>query len=263
MVTYSQPDRATRRWVVVVAVACAALLAVAFGVYLWTRGGSAPKHPVAAPPAPSSSAATSSAPQATSPPVRPPPKKPVRHDRVAPAAPTAFTLTGRKFTIKAEVCSMAPVFPLDPPGDQHHTVCWVDGGFGVAPSSHAATSYVLGHAWAPDSKEVLNKLSAPATRQVLKAEPHLVDGVNVYPVHVLDGYKLILRTPTGRLTYRVSKAYGVRKLDLGHVKSAMNQHARNRVVLITCAERKGVDYDYNIVLYARLHSSVRAAASRA
>jgi hypothetical protein len=78
-------------------------------------------------------------------------------------------------------------------------------------------------------------------------------------VHVLDRYKLILHTPTGRLTYLVSKAYGVRKLDLGSVKSAMNQNAPNRVVLITCAERKGVDYDYNIVLYAHLYSSVRTA----
>ncbi len=263
MVTYSNPDRASRRWVVVIAVTCAALLAVAFGVYLWTRGGSAPKHPVAAPPAPRSSSATPTLVPPTSPPLSPPPRKPVRHDRVAPAAPTAFTLTGRKFTIKAHVCSMAPVFPLDPPGDQHHTVCWVEGGFGVAPSSHAATSYVLGHAWAPDSQEVLNKLSAPATRQVLKAQPHLVDGVNVYPVHVLDRYKLVLRTPAGRLTYLVNKAYGVRKLDLGSVKSAMNQNAPNRVVLITCAERKGVDYDYNIVLYARLYSSVRTAKAQA
>ena len=195
-------------------------------------------------------------------PVTKPPKV-VPHDRVAPAVPTAFTLTGRRFTITAHVCSMAPVFPLDPPGDQHHTVCWVNGGFGVAPSSHAATSYVLGHAWAEDSQEVLNKLSAPATREVLKAKPRMVDGVKVYPVHRLTGYRLVLHTPAGRLTYRVTTAYGVGKLDLGHVKSAMDQNVRNRVVVITCAERHGVDYDYNIVLYAKLYSSVKAPPSRA
>ena len=30
------------------------------------------------------------------------------------------------------------VRPLDPPGEQHHTVCWVDDGFGVRPGSHTA-----------------------------------------------------------------------------------------------------------------------------
>jgi hypothetical protein len=260
MVVYSRPEPRDRR-VVVIVVACVALLAVGFGIYLWTRSGPTPGKPAAAP-VPSAPAPTRSVPPATSPPIAPPPKK-VPHQRVAPAAPTAFTLTGRKFTIKAHVCSMAPVFPLDPPGDQHHTVCWVDGGFGVAPSSHAATSYVLGHAWAEDSQEVLNKLSAPATREMLRAKPRMVDGVQVYPVHRLTGYRLVLHTPAGRLIYRVTKTYGVGKLDLGQVKSALNQHARNRVVLITCAERNGVDYDYNIVLYAKLYSSVRAAPSRA
>jgi hypothetical protein len=263
MVTYSRPDPRDRR-VVVIAIVCVALLAVGFAVYWWTRSSSTPPKPAAAPAVtPSAPAQSQSVLPATSPPVVPPQPKRIPHQRVAPAAPTAFTLTGRKFTIKAQVCSMAPVFPLDPPGDQHHTVCWVNGGFGVAPSSDGATSYVLGHAWAEDSQEVLNKVSAPATREVLHDKPRTVDGVPVYPVHRLNGYRLVLHTPAGRLTYRVSKAYGVGKLDLGQVKSAMNQHARNRVVLITCAERNGVDYDYNIVLYAKLYSSVRAAPSRA
>jgi hypothetical protein len=38
----------------------------------------------------------------------------------------------------------------------------------------------------------------------------------------------------------------------------MNERIRNRVVVITCAERGGVDYDYNIVLEAYLTSSQRA-----
>lgn len=260
MVTYSGPDPRRRRGIVI-AVACVALLAVGFGIYLWTRSGSAPRKPAAAPAA-STPAPTQSVPPATSPPVAPPPK-PVPHQRVGAAAPIAFKLAGPRFTVKAHVCSMAPVFPLDPPGDQHHTVCWVNGGFGVAPGSHAATSYVLGHAWAEDSQEVLNKVSAPATREVLRVRPRMVDGVKIYPVHRLSGYRLVLRTPAGRLIYRVTRAYGVGKLDLGQVKSAMNQQVRNRVVVITCAERKGVDYDYNIVLYAKLYSSVRAAPSRA
>lgn len=264
MVTYSHPDPRDRRRVVVVAIACVALLAVAFGVFLWTRSDPAPRKPAAAAPAPSSSSAPAPQSQApaTSPAQLPPPKK-VPHQRVAPAAPTAFTLTGRRFTIKAQVCSMAPVFPLDPPGDQHHTVCWVNGGFGVAPSSNAATSYVLGHAWARDSQEVLNKLSAPATREVLNEQPKVIDGVKVYAVHHVLGYRLKLRTPMGRLTYVVNKAFGIGKLDLGHLQSAMDQNAPNRVVLITCAERHGVDYDYNIVLYAKLYSSVKAPPSKA
>ena len=267
MVTYSQPVARRRRTVLVVA--GVALLAVALGLYFWTRSGSSgTKKPAAA--APASSAAPTPAPVTSSstttpPPVAsaPPAKKKVFHQHVAPAAPTAFTLTGRKFTIKAQVCSMAPVFPLDPPGEQHHTVCWVDGGFGVAPGSSSATSYVLGHAWAEDPQEVMNKLSAPATREVLNGRPQVIDGVNVYPVQSVLGYRLMLRTPTGKLTYLIDKAFGIGKLDLGKLQSAMDQTVRNRIVFITCAERKGVDYDYNIVLYAKLYASKKAAPSRA
>ena len=270
MVVYSTPDRSRSRRVVL-AVACVALLAVAFGVYLWTRSGSSAPEKRAAPPPPATSTpATAPSPPPTTtsaPPVapRPPAKKQkkVFHQRVAAAAPTAFTLTGPRFTIKAQVCSMEPVFPLDPPGEQHHTVCWVNGGFGVAPSSSAATSYVLGHAWAEDPEEVMNKLSAPATREVLDGQPEVIDGVNVYPVQSVLGYHLVLRTPTGKLTYLIDKAFGIGKLDLGHLQSAMDQTVRNRIVFITCAERKGVDYDYNIVLYAKLYSSKKAAPSRA
>ena len=78
-----------------------------------------------------------------------------------PRRPTRFTLTGRRFTITAHVCPMANIRPYDPPGEQHHTVCWVQHGFGVAPSSkQPATTYLFGHSWAEDSLEVLNKLSA-------------------------------------------------------------------------------------------------------
>lgn len=268
MVVYSDPDGSRSRRVAI-AVACVALLAVAFGVYLWTRSdSSAPKKRAAPPPPTTSTSAPTPSPSRTTssaPPVapKPPAKKKVFHQRVAAAAPTAFTLTGPKFTIKAQVCSMEPVFPLDPPGEQHHTVCWVNGGFGVAPGSSAATSYVLGHAWAEDPQEVMNKLSSAATREVLGGRPRVIDGVNVYPVQSVLGYRLVLRTPTGKLTYLVDKAFGIGKLDLGHLQSAMDQSVRNRIVFITCAERKGVDYDYNIVLYAKLYSSKKAAPSRA
>jgi hypothetical protein len=183
----------------------------------------------------------------------------VPHD-VAPAAPpTSFTFTGKQFTIKGHVCAMANIRPYDPPGEQHHTICWVRSGFGVAPSSRQpGTSYLFGHSWAPDPHEVLNKASAIATKEILRAHPQTVDGVPVYPVHAMDGYRLILHTRTGTLTYVVRKAYGVRKNQLGFITSWLDEHVPHRVLLTTCAERNGVDYDYNVVFEAYLASSVRS-----
>jgi hypothetical protein len=182
--------------------------------------------------------------------------------QVVASPPVAFTLTGPRFTIKARVCSMANVRPYDPPGEQHHTVCWVKGGFGVKPGSSTATSYVLGHSWAQDAQEVLNKVSTRATADILRERPRHLDGVPIYPAASLLGTRIVLRTPAGTLGYRVGRAYGVRKLDLGRIARVVNQKIRNRVVLITCAERHGVDYDYNVVLEASLAWS-KASLSRA
>jgi hypothetical protein len=182
------------------------------------------------------------------------------HDVVAPAAPTAFTLTGPRFTINASVCAMPNVRPYDPPGEQHHTVCWVRSGFGVAPSSdQPATSYLFGHSWAPDAHEVLNQASALATAEVLHVRPLKRNGVPVYPVRGLDGYRLVLRTSSGTLTYLVRNAYGVRKHQLGFITSWLDPTRPGRVVLTTCAERGGVDYDYNVVIEAYLESSAASA----
>jgi hypothetical protein len=189
-----------------------------------------------------------------------PAPRPIPHDAVAPAAPVAFVLTGRGFRIAARVCAMPPVFPLNPPGDEHRTVCWVTKGFGVAPGSASGTSYVLGHSWAPDPKEVLNRMSAPATRDVLRAKPQKLDGVPVYPAPSMLGAHITLRTPKGTLVYAVREAYGVDKMKLGGIKRVLDQRIRNRVVLITCAQLNGVDYHYNIVLDARLVSSQKATS---
>jgi hypothetical protein len=206
---------------------------------------------------------------------QPPPLSPVREPlpaRIAPAVaaiqyvrpapPVAFTLTGPRFTIKARVCAMANVLPYDPPGDQHHTVCWVRSGFGVAPGTGQTTSYLFGHSWAPDPLEVLNKASAAATREILHARPSRVRSsqphspwgptTTVFPVHGLDGYRLILRTGTGVLTYEVRRVYGVDKHYLGLVADWTDSLPRNRVVLTTCAELDGVDYDDNVVIDAYL-----------
>jgi hypothetical protein len=177
---------------------------------------------------------------------------------VPPAVPTAFVLSGGRFTIRGQVCPMANIRPYDPPGDQHHTICWVRSGFGVAPSSaQPATTYLFGHSWAEDPLEVLNQASAVATAELLRARPHRVDGVPVYPLHRLVGYQLVLDTRRGVLTYRVRSVWGVRKDQLAFIRSWLDPRVPGRVLLTTCAELRGVDYAYNLVLEAGLVSSVR------
>ena len=46
------------------------------------------------------------------------------HEFVAPAAPTGFEMSGLAFDVKANICQMNYVRPLNPPGDQKHAVCW-------------------------------------------------------------------------------------------------------------------------------------------
>jgi hypothetical protein len=230
----------------------AVLVAGGVATYTWTRPSTKAQH-VAAPARVAAARPTTPAPVVT-----PPPKPTVAHDYVAPAVPTSFKITGRGFSVKAHVCAMPAVFPLDPPGDQRHTVCWVKKGFGVKPGSNSGTSYILGHSWAEDAQEVLNKVSEPATREVLDGKSTRLDGVPVFPAKSLIGAKITLTTPTGTLTYAVRDAYGVDKLKLGLIKPVMNQQIRNRVLLITCAELHGRDYEYNIVLSAYLVSSKRA-----
>jgi hypothetical protein len=237
---------------IIAAVACALALGLAGVAYLTTRPAAGHRVVAVQPPAPTIPAPT---PVAVVPVT--PPKPAVPHQYVAPAAPTAFTLTGPRFTIKAQVCAMPPVFPLDPPGDQHHTVCWVTKGFGVAPGSNSRTSYLLGHSWAPDPNEVLNKASAVATREILRVKPWHLPRATIYPVKGLIGYRLVLKTKSGILTYRVHDAFGVPKTQLGYVKHVMNTRVAKRIVVITCAELNGVDYEYNVVLNAYLMSSVR------
>lgn len=182
-----------------------------------------------------------------------------RLDTVAPARPVAFTLRGPKFTIKADVCAMPYVRPLDPPGEQHHTVCWVKAGFGVAPGYPSrGTSYLLGHAWAEDPLEVLNPMSELAMRQVRLKHPSYENGVPIYPVTNLDGYTITLRTATGRLVYRVDRAFAVAKERAADVASVMAEDVPGRIVLITCGVRNGVDVDVNVIAYADL---VRAVAA--
>jgi hypothetical protein len=178
----------------------------------------------------------------------------IPHDAVAPAAPTAFEMKGAAFDIKASVCQMPNVRPLDPPGDQLHTVCWVESDFGVAPGSNAkGTSYVLGHAWA-EAQLVLNPLSEFAMKHVDEQHPLNEAGVPTYPVKALNGYTITLRTAGGTLTYQVKRAFTVSKLQAGDVPSLM-ANTPKRVVLITCGVRDGRDIDVNVVAYAYLVSS--------
>ncbi len=265
------PGTVGRRRRVLLAAAVTAV-ALAGAVWVATRPhSSAPPAARANPPV----AAPSTTPvprPAASRPVAAPTRRPAAkrrgpaHDRVAAAAPLGFTMRGSGFTIKADVCGMAYVRPLDPPGEQHHTVCWVQNDFGYAPgSSGRGTTYVLGHAWSRDPEEVLNKLSEAVMQQVLpmraEGRTRMLTGVPTYPVNALDGYVVTLRTPRGLLRYTVRDAYAVAKERAGLIQPLMNQNVRNRVVLITCGELHGVDYDYNIIVDAYLSSSVAASAS--
>ncbi len=237
----------------------AGAMALALALGLTACSSSAPA------PAPSTTAsatvpATTSTPSPTA---THPPTPAIRP--VAASAPTHFTMQGKGFTIAAHVCGMGYVRPLDPPGEQHHTVCWVQHDFGEAPGSHSRTTYILGHAWAEDDLEVLNKASRPATLQILDAVKHAkvsrLDGIPVYPVTALNGSTITLRTATGTLTYEVRDVYGVAKNQAGDVHSLMNQKTPRRVVIITCAEAHGIDYDYDIIVDAYLVKAVPSSAS--
>jgi len=256
MVTYPPSPHRRRRRVLVAAGAAAVVGAGVLTAVLLSRGGHAPAAAAPAPPSTSAEPVPLSTPPTTTAAVTTPAPA-VPHDAVPAAAPTAFTLTGPRFTIKAHVCAMANVRPYDPPGEQRHTICWVREGFGGKPASDAVTSYLFGHSWSVDPQEVLNRASAPVTREILHARPVKLDGVPVYPAHALDGYRIVLRTRTGVLTYDVRRVYAVRKALLGGIASWEDTTVRNRVVLTTCAELGGADYDYNVVIEAYLASSLR------
>lgn len=242
----------TKRMIVAAAVAAGVATSVVVGIALHPR----PHHhqPAARPPA-----IVIPAPAAVVAPRRPVHHTPsVPHERVAPAAPSAFRIKGSAFDIKASVCAMENIRPLDPPGDQVHTVCWVRSGFGVAPGSKSGgTSYILGHAWA-QAQLVFNPLSELASKEIDQQHPQLRQGVATFPVRHLNGYRITLRTRNGTLTYLVRQAFAVRKMQAANVHSLM-ANSPDRVVLITCAVAGGVDLDYNIVVYAYLVSSVAAA----
>lgn len=187
------------------------------------------------------------------PPPAAPAKKPpaLPHDPVAASAPTSFTITGPGFSVQAAVCGMDPVFPLDPPGDQLHTVCWVTHGFGVAPASRTSgTTYVLGHAWA-QQQLVLNPLSEFATAHEAPVR-YQANGVAINAVPALRNYRITLQTATGTLGYTVTTAFLVGKLDARGVASLMQTSTPNRLVVITCAVADHVDLPQNVIVYANL-----------
>lgn len=248
----------TRRRAAPVVLLCALAAATTVSGTVHPRGPSAADRPTTGGPPLAALLAVIPAP----PPAAPKPPGP-RHDYVAPAVPTSMTFQARGFSIKAHVCEMPAVFPLDPPGEQHHTVCLVGKGFGYRPGSHTATSYILGHSWAPDPQEVLNKISERATRELLHEHAARLDGVPVYPITAMDGARLTLHTPTGTLVYSVRSGYAVDKTQFGLVKRTVDQHVRNRVILVTCSEGGGHDYYFNIVLDTRLVSSISAATTAA
>jgi hypothetical protein len=232
------------------ALALAAVLLLGAASYSLFRPSPDPEIAAAVLPVP---AVTSAQPSSSSS-ALPPPPPPPPHDVVAPAAPTGFEMSGSVFDIKADVCQMAYVRPLDPPGEQRHTVCWVKDTFGVAPgSASGGTSYILGHAWA-EAPLVFNPLSELAMKEVTGQNPEMQSGVPTFPVAAINGYKIALNTPNGTLVYTVARTFAVSKQRAGDVQSVM-ANTPNRIVLITCGVANGVDTDYNIIVDAYLTSS--------
>lgn len=177
------------------------------------------------------------------------------HDYVAPAVPTSFEMDGPGFRIDAHVCQMDFVLPLDPPGDQFHTVCWVNRKFGVPPGSDTqGTSYILGHAWA-EANLVLNPLSTYATAHE-NTRATIESGVPLRDISGIDGSKIVLKTRTGTLTYVIGRVFAVSKENAIKVASIMATDTPNRIVVITCGVLNGIDVDDNIVVYADLVESV-------
>lgn len=240
-----------RSWVILGAVTALVLAAASFAAVSMSSNS---HHVAVAVVVPKPSPSPSPSPTPT---VAPAPVVP--HDAVAPAAPTAFEISGAGFDIKANVCAMPYVRPLDPPGNQEHTVCWVKEGFGVAPaSSSGGTSYILGHSWSKDPLEVFNPMSELAMKQVTGEASVPQSGVPTYPVTNLNGYRVTLQTPTGTLVYTVTGAFAVAKNQAANVQSLM-ANTPDRVVLITCGVSGGVDADYNIIVDAYLESSTATA----
>jgi hypothetical protein len=232
------------------ALALAAVLLLGAASYSLFRPSPDPEIAAAVLPVPAVPAVTSVQPSSSSSALPPPPP----HDAVAPAAPTGFEMSGSVFDIKADVCQMAYVRPLDPPGEQRHTVCWVKDTFGVAPGSvSGGTSYILGHAWA-EAPLVFNPLSELAMKEVTGQNPEMQSGVPTFPVAAINGYKIALKTPNGTLVYTVARTFAVSKERAGDVQSVM-ANTPNRIVLITCGVANGVDTDYNIIVDAYLTSS--------
>ena len=249
-----------RRWFAAISV----LLAVAALVVWLTRPDGTPrKHPYS--PTPVAGAAPPAlAVHKAAVVVHPKP----RHKETA-----GFVFMGPKFTIRANLCTMANIRPYDPPGDEHHNVCWVTG-YGGGPGSTKATTFLFAHSWAPDPLEVLNKASALATKEFLQAKPITMRSVTptadyvpyssrtqVFPVRSLNGYTILLNTKHGSYTYRVRNAYAVRKILLGDLWSWETTTVPGRLVLTTCSELNGVDYDYNVVFDAYLVTSPAAQST--
>lgn len=188
-------------------------------------------------------------------------QRPAAHRPLVPAAaPTKFRYKGAGYTVRATVCGMAYVLPLDPPGDQHNTVCWVKSDFGFAPGSDGkGTTYVLGHSWSRDPLEVLNPVSSRAMAQAIRnrAAHRIVhrNGIVTYPVTALNGDVVTLHTRTGVLRYTVRDAYAVSKAHAGLVHSVMDERVKNRVLIITCGENHGTDYHYDVIIEAYLTSA--------
>ncbi|MEO8691570.1 MAG: hypothetical protein ABI397_02175 [Candidatus Saccharimonas sp.] len=157
--------------------------------------------------------------------------------------------------LEPESCSKNPK-DVDCP----NTAYWVEDSLGTAPGSDANKStFILGHAWGEDFR-VFNTMSNRALdgldfAQVKKDKGCGVSPRAVYDITTLNDDVAMVSTEKGSLSYVVYKAFAVCKDNIAKIPSIW-QPIPNRLVLIACAtSADGLDYDYNIVVYAQLESS--------
>lgn len=181
---------------------------------------------------------------------------------VEASPPRQFLYTGGEVLIDAGVCEMDYVLPLDPPGDQLHTVCWVREHFGVAPGSESARSYILGHAWAqqqlvfnPIAEKIAAAIDFAALPEQVPAVDTSVGTVGRFSTDVLDGDEIVLTTDTAVLTYEVVAAYAVDKMEAINDAELMDDSLPQRITLIACAVKDGVDLPYLTIVDAELVAS--------
>lgn len=164
---------------------------------------------------------------------------------IAPAPVGAMDAKSNTFTVPPEIPGCPSDYnPKDPPPVaacdwSRTTVRIAQAAYPAYPST--GTTYIAGHA--------CQHHICPFT-----AIQHLPDGS--YTVN--SGDQVVIGTPTGILTYRVTIVRSVPKHDTGPLPQwASDSTVPNRVVIVTCEYEQGDTSQDNIVIVATLVSATR------